>query len=804
MSSPRHDNDEDEGSSHSSADQDMDDLIESLGEKPVTAEKPKAKRSFLLAGLSPKDIIAIDDDENDAADDSPLPTPVPTSTQHHHATRTRLHGRTDTGGAYDMKYHPMDDVTRPNRRAKRNRAGTSSTMKPDLDSDDDSTVRDDDEDSEAMDLPSSSGDEVEMPQTHRRNDSEGTRRSSRSSTQKFVSYDIKKHPQDKELKKAGIISHRMGKHAKPSKRAPQRRKIANHSMTDGTVDSPNQPMQSTPIPSTELHHSKPLLYVAEGFDYLGKEPGNLYRPNKNDNVYTGPEPRPGDKHRFANQFQSVGQSSLSAFNSDNTEAEADRNALQGLDESGPVEPDFEDDGAIPSDIENESTGGDVSVDEDASYQTPLPKREPSDEPQALYLVPPRSTAPFPKSSRYSRERAIPDSEPDRSDLQPRNRASSQELGSPIVEHVDEEPLHEHLFQNRIGVSMPQLMLHPEEAASSEMSHSRSDPDNPISSSLPSVEQLLYSSAPSVDQPKDISRRKKRQSQVDIYEDPVEPAKTYAVAVYTAMVNVSASQKENYYGPEDGPEDGADDDHGTGPGNLDIPQAVTTARQALVQAETFDTNGSNNEGNGLALPEEDGARPNPDVSVESDDRTIAARSSHGSAGVDWFGGGLDGSADTPTPLDHQSPVTRYSSSFTPINAGTALQTSTQNPNAEVDSSTYGRQVAIPSTPRRRVRLGSETYTPGQLAALVDDLVDDVIGPRSQLPQHDFVPQQGSETQPAEQGATQGLPDLDQHPPMQLHVTPSQMAIISTARTKIAERKELLTAQFDGLSSSQIST
>ncbi|EMC91871.1 hypothetical protein BAUCODRAFT_152234 [Baudoinia panamericana UAMH 10762] len=107
-----------------------------------------------------------------------------------HLTRAVRNGR--SAANYDQKYHPMDEVTRPLRTAKRygrsvlvphNKAETSESESPDLD------VSDSDSDGSTESQPISLS-------TQPQPDPKATRRSARSEARKSVVYNTKVHPQD--------------------------------------------------------------------------------------------------------------------------------------------------------------------------------------------------------------------------------------------------------------------------------------------------------------------------------------------------------------------------------------------------------------------------------------------------------------------------------------------------------------------------------------------------------------------------------------------------------------------------------
>ncbi|KAF2658787.1 hypothetical protein K491DRAFT_247078 [Lophiostoma macrostomum CBS 122681] len=104
------------GTSHSSS------RFSSSTKSPAFAsfEKPKSlrgkKRSALLAGIGPENIISQSENEEEAlAKNTPPTSSISTSS---YRTRRQVHGSQKSEVCYDQKYHPMDDVMNPTRAAK--------------------------------------------------------------------------------------------------------------------------------------------------------------------------------------------------------------------------------------------------------------------------------------------------------------------------------------------------------------------------------------------------------------------------------------------------------------------------------------------------------------------------------------------------------------------------------------------------------------------------------------------------------------------------------------------------------------
>ncbi|KAK5121472.1 hypothetical protein LTR85_005305 [Meristemomyces frigidus] len=161
----------------------------------------------VLRGLDPNNVLAtpstrstVEISDSDKEDDESDENNVRRTQQPAHSTRASRHGKADVN--YDMKYHPMDEVTRPKRTANR-RSGSrskSASMKPDLDQE----TSDESEPSSAPDGGAEEADEIEdddvevdahVPTT-RAPDLRASRHSARSEAQKAVNYSRSHHPQD--------------------------------------------------------------------------------------------------------------------------------------------------------------------------------------------------------------------------------------------------------------------------------------------------------------------------------------------------------------------------------------------------------------------------------------------------------------------------------------------------------------------------------------------------------------------------------------------------------------------------------
>ncbi|KAI6796000.1 hypothetical protein KC332_g2718 [Hortaea werneckii] len=160
---------------------------------------PVVVRRGPLRGLEPNNVlptpatqpsreVANSDDELVIMDEDEASCEPPRSTRAARCGRKQVN--------YDMKYHPMDEVTRPKRVAKRTPASCppKTAIKIDLESSDGSSDID-------LDLLSGE-DESELESDNKENelvrkpDPRATRHSARSEAQKAVNYSRKHHPQD--------------------------------------------------------------------------------------------------------------------------------------------------------------------------------------------------------------------------------------------------------------------------------------------------------------------------------------------------------------------------------------------------------------------------------------------------------------------------------------------------------------------------------------------------------------------------------------------------------------------------------
>ncbi|KAF3003606.1 hypothetical protein E8E13_007198 [Curvularia kusanoi] len=124
---------------------------------------------------------------------------------------------------YDRKYHPMDDFIRPSQAAKRRSLHGESPLLDDHSEDDASEVSSSDGGSKDDDQESDSEDSRPPTRGRKRKRSplqtpEPTRRSSRRRTEPKMSYDMKIHPQDSDLRQIGACD---GCNSSPDSKKPE-------------------------------------------------------------------------------------------------------------------------------------------------------------------------------------------------------------------------------------------------------------------------------------------------------------------------------------------------------------------------------------------------------------------------------------------------------------------------------------------------------------------------------------------------------------------------------------------------------
>ncbi|CAK4030462.1 Hypothetical predicted protein [Lecanosticta acicola] len=164
-------------------------------------DAPRSTASRMLRGLNPyRDII--DDgawQETIEVAEEEAETRAQTLK---HSTRSSRRGQAEV--IYDMKYHPMDQVTRPNARATQRHRSKSISF---ADIEDTSSKTEDDSapssvaDSEEEDSQDGSSDsEIQLISSPpRKQDPRAVRHSARGEAQKYVNYSKKHHPQDVDI-----------------------------------------------------------------------------------------------------------------------------------------------------------------------------------------------------------------------------------------------------------------------------------------------------------------------------------------------------------------------------------------------------------------------------------------------------------------------------------------------------------------------------------------------------------------------------------------------------------------------------
>ena len=221
--------------------------------------------SGALRGLNPKNVLSTPLTKSTVEhlgkedDGDPL-----ASTQSVHETRGSRYGRTSAN--YNMKYHPMDEVTRPKRAAKVRSGSRSSSATAERDGDgsdvSEPSLRDDSRSDGLSDAATIESDgETSLP-ARRKRDPLATRQSARASAQKAVDYNTKHHPQD-----YGLPGYRKRakspdgyKHTQVSQKATQQRQGRAHteSMVVASDTGSDEEPCSAPEPAKLARPHKPL------------------------------------------------------------------------------------------------------------------------------------------------------------------------------------------------------------------------------------------------------------------------------------------------------------------------------------------------------------------------------------------------------------------------------------------------------------------------------------------------------------------------------------------------------------------
>lgn len=148
---------------------------------------------------------------------------------------------------YDQKYHPMDDIIRPSQAAKRRSLHGEGPLLDDRSESD--TSEDSASNAESIDGDQESDDDNSQPPARGRKRKrslsrtpEPTRRSSRRRTTPMVSYNMRIHPQDSDLRQIGACD---GSNSSPASKRPAGYRGPRAVETDGPstgVKELHQPM----------------------------------------------------------------------------------------------------------------------------------------------------------------------------------------------------------------------------------------------------------------------------------------------------------------------------------------------------------------------------------------------------------------------------------------------------------------------------------------------------------------------------------------------------------------------------------
>jgi hypothetical protein len=152
---------------------------------------------------------------------------------------------------YDQKYHPMDDIIRPSQAAKRRSLHGEGPLLDDRSESD--TSEDSASNAESIDGDQESDDDDSQPPARGRKRKrslsrtpEPTRRSSRRRTTPMVSYNMRIHPQDSDLRQIGACD---GSNSSPASNKP--------------ADYPGPRAVETDGPSTGLKELHQLMLANE-------------------------------------------------------------------------------------------------------------------------------------------------------------------------------------------------------------------------------------------------------------------------------------------------------------------------------------------------------------------------------------------------------------------------------------------------------------------------------------------------------------------------------------------------------------
>jgi hypothetical protein len=209
-------------------------------------ERANSKRPRLRKGLSYDNVITTPRRSPSAPPTSP--------TSHSHRTREGLRGRTKVN--YDMRFHPADEILRPNYPATRAARQTLEGSESDSAADEDRSGDHDDEAEEKSQIPSSSPRRETKPLEHR---------STRTGRQvKVANYDMKHHPMDDVLRPKAA-----------AKRSVRFSGLASSSQSKSTTETDTR---TTPAPSPAATFDNPFTKpVLEDWHQLGKFDRRLYQ-----------------------------------------------------------------------------------------------------------------------------------------------------------------------------------------------------------------------------------------------------------------------------------------------------------------------------------------------------------------------------------------------------------------------------------------------------------------------------------------------------------------------------------------------
>jgi hypothetical protein len=179
---------------------------------------------------------------------------------------TRRGARVKSTLVYDQKYHPLDDIIRPSQAAKRRLLHGERPTLPDdsngsvpegLGSDVGSVVGDEDSDDKEP-RPSTRG------RKRKRSVSlnpEHTRRSSRRRTKPKVSYNMKIHPQDSDLRRVGACDGSKSSPSPYKQVSSKRNSSSNQAHSSDRFEETYHSLPTDNMKGKPSHHTKPPLHA---------------------------------------------------------------------------------------------------------------------------------------------------------------------------------------------------------------------------------------------------------------------------------------------------------------------------------------------------------------------------------------------------------------------------------------------------------------------------------------------------------------------------------------------------------------